>query len=151
VKGLARSGDFWSGIFLASLGAFIVSQAWRWDYMTEDGPGAGFFPLWYGGAMIVLSLALIGATAMKDGRYASIQWQEVRRAFACWAGFVASIAVMPWAGFAISFALLTWFIVKVMAGQSQAKAIVWAVAFAAGFYLVFDVGLDLSLPRGVLF
>jgi putative tricarboxylic transport membrane protein len=149
VRPLARSGDFWSGIALASLGAYIVSQAWRWDYLTEDGPGAGFFPLWYGGAMIALSIALVIATAMKGGEHGSIQWREVRRAFACWAGFVASIALMPWTGFAISFALLTWFIVKVMARQSQAKALVWAVAFAAGFYLVFDVGLDLNLPRGV--
>ena len=33
--------------------------ALRWTYMGEDGPGAGFFPLWYGGVMVVLSLALV--------------------------------------------------------------------------------------------
>ena len=41
---LARNGDFWSGLVLAALGAYIVGQARAWDYMTEDGPGAGFFP-----------------------------------------------------------------------------------------------------------
>ena len=151
MKGLARRGDFWSGIALASLGAYVVSQAWRWDYMTEEGPGAGFFPLWYGGAMIVLSIALIVATAMKPVEARAVNLREVGRAMACWLAFVACIALMPWAGFMVSFALLTWFIVKVMAGESHVKALVAAAGFAIGFYALFEWGLDLSLPKGALF
>jgi putative tricarboxylic transport membrane protein len=151
VKGLERSGDFWSGIVLASLGAYVVSQAWRWDYLTEEGPGAGFFPLWYGGAMIVLSVVLIAATAMKPVRGRAVNRHEIGRAVACWLAFVACIALMAWAGFVVAFALLTWFIVKVMAGESHLKAVVAAAGFALGFYALFELGLDLSLPRGVLF
>ena len=36
---LARSGDFWSGLALAALGTYIVSEARGWVYMGEDGPG----------------------------------------------------------------------------------------------------------------
>jgi putative tricarboxylic transport membrane protein len=151
VRALARSGDFWSGIALASLGAYVVSQAWRWDYMTEEGPGAGFFPLWYGGAMIVLSLVLIAATVIKPAEGRAPKLRDIGRAMACWVAFVACIALMPWTGFMISFALLTWFIVKVMAGESHVKAIVAAAGFAIGFYALFELGLDLSLPKGALF
>ncbi|HEX4781178.1 MAG TPA: tripartite tricarboxylate transporter TctB family protein, partial [Usitatibacter sp.] len=62
---LARNGDFWSGLVLAALGAYIVTAARAWAYMTEDGPGAGFFPMWYGSLMIVLSLVLVARSALR--------------------------------------------------------------------------------------
>ena len=54
-----RRGDFFSGLALAALGTFVVAEALGWEYLTPDGPGAGFFPRWYGMAMIVLSLVLV--------------------------------------------------------------------------------------------
>src|ERR1700675_1010859 len=101
----ARSGDFWSGLALAALGAYVVSEAWTWVYMGEDGPGAGFFPMWYGSAMVVLSLALVAGTVMKKparDEPDEIRWRDLGRALACWAAFVMSIALMPVVGFAIS-------------------------------------------------
>ena len=78
-------------------------------------------------------------------------WQDLGRALACWAAFVASVALMPVVGFPIAFAFLTWFIVAVMARQPQRTA--WAVAIggSALFYAIFEFGLDLSLPRGMLY
>ena len=32
-------------------GAYIIVTASRWEYLGQDGPGPGFFPLWYGIAM----------------------------------------------------------------------------------------------------
>ncbi len=151
MKRLARSGDFWSGLVLAALGTWIVGEARAWTYMGEDGPGAGFFPLWYGGAMIVLSLTLVAGAVLRPVATKPVRWPDVGRALSCWAAFVGAIALMPWAGFAISFALLVWFIVKVMAAQSHGRALVLAIAMAGGFYALFALGLDLSLPRGVLF
>jgi putative tricarboxylic transport membrane protein len=149
-----RRGDFWAGLALAALGTYIVVEARGWVYMGEDGPGAGFFPMWYGSAMIVLSLALVAATVMRPGAAAkrSISpWQDLGRALACWGAFVATVALMPIAGFPISFAFLTWFIVAVMARQPQRVA--WAVAIggSALFYGIFDYALDLALPHGILF
>ncbi len=152
MNSFARSGDFWSGLALAALGTWIVSQAWTWLYMGEDGPGAGFFPMWYGGAMVVLSLVLVaGAVLRAPSARAQVRWADVGRALTCWVAFVACIALMPVAGFAISFALLTWFIVAVMARQPQRIALILAIAGAAGFYALFDLALDLPLPRGLLF
>jgi putative tricarboxylic transport membrane protein len=148
---LARGGDFWSGLVLAALGAWIVAQARGWSYMTEEGPGAGFFPLWYGGAMIVLSLFLVAGSVLKPRTREPVAWRDVGRALLCWLAFVASIALMPLAGFALSFALLTWFIVKVMAGERHRTAFALAIGFAAGFHVLFERVLELGLPRGLLF
>jgi putative tricarboxylic transport membrane protein len=120
--------------------------------MGEDGPGAGFFPLWYGGAMGVLSLVLVAsAIVRKSPPKQPFQWHDLGRALLCWVAFVACIALMPLAGFTVSFALLTWFIVAVMASQPQRIAIPVAVVGAAAFYALFALALDLALPKGMLF
>jgi len=146
-----RSGDFWSGLVLASLGAYIVTQARGWVYMNEEGPGAGFFPVWYGALMVVLSLVLVANAVMNRTKQPQVRWKDVSRALLCWVAFTASVALMPILGFAISFALLTWFIVKVMCGERNATALAVAIGGAALFYGLFDFALDLSLPRGLLF
>jgi putative tricarboxylic transport membrane protein len=151
---VVRRGDFWAGLLLAALGTYIVAEARQWVYMGEDGPGAGFFPMWYGSAMIVLSLFLVAGTVLKrapDAKRSISPWQDLGRALACWAAFVASIAAMPFAGFAISFAFLTWFVVAVMARRPQRIAWALAIGGSALFYAIFDLALDLALPRGVLF
>jgi len=151
MKPFLRSGDFWSGLALAALGTYIVVQARGWTYASEEGPGAGFFPLWYGSLMVVLSLFLVASSVLKPAKPGEIRWRDVSRALVCWAAFTASVALMPVLGFAISFALLAWFIVKVMCGEGHGTALAVAIGGAALFYGLFELALDVSLPRGLLF
>ena len=151
MKPALRSGDFWSGLVLAALGTYIVVTAHAWDYITEEGPGAGFFPMWYGGAMIVLSLLLTLGAILRPSQRAQVRWKDVSRAIAAWVAFVVIVALMPFIGFVISFALLTAFIVKVMCGEKIRTALIVAICGSAGFYLLFEVALELSLPAGKLF
>lgn len=148
----ARGGDFWSGLALAALGAYIVVSARGWDYMGEDGPGPGFFPVWYGGAMVVLSLALVAGAVIKRRAAAAPQsLADLGRALLCWIAFVACIALMHVVGFIAAFALLTWFIVAVMARRPQRVAVPLAIGGALGFYALFTWALEVSLPPGILF
>jgi putative tricarboxylic transport membrane protein len=154
MRSLARRGDFWSGLALAVLGTYIVIEARRWVYMGEDGPGAGFFPLWYGSAMIVLSLLLVAGTVLKrDAARAPgpFRWNDLGRAMACWAAFVACVALMNVVGFVVAFALLTWFIVAVMARRPQRVAFAVAIGGALVFHALFELALDVSLPKGIFF
>ena len=137
----SRSPDFWSGLALAALGAYIVAAARGWDYLTEDGPGPGFFPLWYGVAILVLSLVLVARPG--EGR---IDWRAAGRAFAVWAALAASVAAMKLVGFVAAFALLTFFVVAVMYRRSAPLAAVVALGIAAGFYLIFPLALGVALP-----
>jgi putative tricarboxylic transport membrane protein len=148
----ARRGDFWSGLALAALGAYVVGQALQWPYMGEDGPGPGFFPRWYGSVMLVLSLVLVASAVTKrtpDAPVRAVRRRELARAFACWGAFVASIAIMPLTGFLVSFALLTWFIVKVLARQSHVKGLALGIGGSILFYLVFELALGVDLPHGL--
>ena len=147
-----RKGDFWSGLVLAALGTYIVVVARGWDYHTEEGPGPGFFPIWYGSVMIVLSVLLVAGTVLRDtGPAKAIEWRDVGRAMTCWAAFVATIVVMRFAGFIIAFAILTWFMAAVMASQPQKRAIPLAVGLSVFFYGLFAWALDVALPTGSLF
>jgi putative tricarboxylic transport membrane protein len=149
-----RKGDFWSGLALAALGIYIMSQAWGWTYLAEDGPGAGFFPRWYGAIMLVVSLFLVAATVLEKGPKAvpkPLQWAELRRAMACWAALALCVALLKYAGFMLAFGLLTWFIIAIMFRRSQREALAYAIGGAVGFYALFSWGLDLQLPVGTLF
>jgi putative tricarboxylic transport membrane protein len=146
-----KSGDLWSGVALAALGIYIVIQAREWEYLGPEGPGPGFFPLWYGVAMLGLSALLIVSNLRRaSARGDAIEWVRLGRAFSTWFALAVSVALFKALGFVISFALLTYFIVAVMYRRPLKTAALTAVASAAGFYLVFDRALSVPLPAGVL-
>lgn len=137
-----RSPDFWSGLALAALGGYIVVAARGWDYLTPEGPGPGFFPWWYGLALLALSLVLV-FTSDKAHR---ADWRGASRALATWAAFAASLALIKLIGFAISFALLSFFIVAVMYRRRPWLAALTAGAVVGAFYLIFPLALGVALP-----
>ena len=135
------SPDFWSGLALAALGGYIVVQARSWDYLTEDGPGPGFFPLWYGLGILACSAFLVFF-----GKDSPSDWRGAGRALATWAALAVSVAVLKWVGFALSFAALTFFIVTVMYRRPPVVAALVALGVVAGFYAVFPLALGVALP-----
>ncbi len=144
------NGDVLSGLVLAALGIYVLIEARSWNYMSEEGPGPGFFPLWYGIAMVVLSLVLVLRSAINPAPGAPADWTAIGRALLAWAAFAGCVALMQPLGFLLSFALLTLFVVAVMYGRPLKIAVAAAVGNAAGFYLVFVLALGLSLPVGPL-
>jgi putative tricarboxylic transport membrane protein len=145
-------GDIVSGVVLAALGGFIVSEAAHWEYLGPDGPGPGFFPLWYGIAIIALALALMVTTVMQRARErdSEINWQEVKRAMGAWAALAVCVALLKVLGFLLAFGLFVFFLVAVMYRRPLGAALAISVAMAAGFYLLFPVALNVALPVGKL-
>jgi len=144
-------GDLGSGLALAALGTYVIVQALQWDYLTPEGPGAGFFPLWYGIAMLALSAALVvSELRRRSSRGAAINWRPLGRALSTWLALAAAVALLKPLGFVISFALLTFFIVAVMYRRPLKIAALVALASAAGFFLVFRLALGVALPIGFL-
>ena len=135
------SPDFWSGLVLAALGAYIIAQARGWDYLTEDGPGPGFFPLWYGVGILACSAWLVAF-----GKAASADWRGTGRALAVWAAIALSISLLKLVGFALSFGALAFFMVSVMYRRPPAVAALVALCAVAGFYLIFPFALGVALP-----
>jgi putative tricarboxylic transport membrane protein len=144
------NGDVLSGAVLAGLGVYVITEARSWNYFSEEGPGPGFFPLWYGIAMVVLSLVLVLQSALRPAINKAVDWPGVGRALTAWAAFAVSVALLQPLGFLLSLALLTLFVVAVMYGRPLKIAVAAAVGNAVGFYLLFALALGLSLPVGPL-
>ena len=148
-NGVFRNGEVMSGAVLAGLGVYIFVQSRAWDYYTADGPGPGFFPTWYGVAIVVLSLALIVGSVRKGGAGRAIDWEATGRALGTWTAFAVAVALMGTLGFVVSFALLTFFVVTFVFRRSLMTAGITAVVAALVFHVVFPVVLEVQLPTGV--
>jgi putative tricarboxylic transport membrane protein len=143
-----RNGDVVSGAILVALGTYIVIQASIWPYYEVNGPGPGFFPLWYGILMIALALGLIISTARKpkteDG--SEIFTLGTRRALMVWLGLVICLVAMAWLGFNIAFTLFTVFIVSYVLGRPLLAGVLTGVLSSACFYFLFAWVLGVQLP-----
>jgi putative tricarboxylic transport membrane protein len=148
-KDLLRNGDVLSAAVLAALGVYIFMEARDWTYIGDDGPGPGFFPIWYGVAMVALSLCLIASTIAKRPQADKPDWQGIGRALVTWAVFAGCAALMGWLGFLVAFAILAFFMVAFVFRQPLVTAAVVAVCASAGFYVVFPFALNVALPIGV--
>ncbi|HEY7239502.1 MAG TPA: tripartite tricarboxylate transporter TctB family protein [Burkholderiales bacterium] len=140
-----RDADLWSGLALAVLAGYIILQASRWDYTGPDGPGAGFFPLWYGIAMLVLAAALVASSLLRR-EPERVDWRGTGRALAVSGALAVALVLFKLAGFVIGFAALTFFIVTVMYRRPWPIAAAVAVGLAGGFYVVFPLLLGVTLP-----
>jgi putative tricarboxylic transport membrane protein len=147
-----KTGDIVSGAALAGLGIFIIFEARRWEYLGPDGPGPGFFPLWYGIALVALSVLLVGMSLAQRAREpgGAVNWREVGRALAAWAGLAACVGLLKVLGFLLAFGFFTFFLVAVMYRRTFATAAAVSLGMALGFYLLFPVALNVALPVGLL-
>ena len=141
-----------SGAVLAGLGIYIILEARGWEYLGPDGPGPGFFPLWYGIALVGLSLLLIATSFAGGARQAGkpVNWREVGRALTAWAALAACAGLLKVLGFVLAFGLFSFFLVTVMYRRSMATAAAVSVGLSLAFYLLFPVALNVALPIGKL-
>ncbi|HWP60878.1 MAG TPA: tripartite tricarboxylate transporter TctB family protein [Candidatus Acidoferrales bacterium] len=142
--------DLVAAFVLAGFGSFVIHQALQLDYADQFGPGPGFIPFWVGVGLVALSFCLIYSTL-------KAAWQRAEKAPAArppakvlgaWAGLMAGIALLKTLGFFVSFALLSVSLVYLVDRRSLASAATVGLGSAVGFYLVFRLGLGLSLPAG---
>lgn len=145
----ANTSDILAAVALGALGAYIVRTAIGWDWMTSSGPGPGFFPVLYGGAMIGLALVLLLRASMqvRSSEDEDI-WRRSGRSFGLWLVFIAGVALLPIVGYSVVMAVLTLFIATVLYRRSFGRALIAAILVPAGFHLIFVTLLGVELPLG---
>jgi putative tricarboxylic transport membrane protein len=136
---------------LFALGLSIIFQALAWTYLTPDGPGPGFFPLWAGIGITVLSAGVAFFhiyVVFNEQPVERTNWDGSARVLAGWAGLAVAIALLKPAGFVVSFFLLTLFLVFFVFRRRFITAFAVGIGSCAGFWLVFEKLLDVQLPIG---
>ena len=129
----------------------MVSVASALPYVSEVGPGPGFFPLWLGIGLISFAsyLMLSSFSAFtKDSPNDSSTWQATGRALAGWFGLMVAIALFGWIGFSASFVVLTVFLIVALDRRPFLLSVGVGIGLAVAFYLLFVIALDVPLPAG---
>lgn len=142
-------GNLVSGACLAAFGIYVISVAAKLPYVSEVGPGPGFFPLWLGIGLVLFASALIFASFSPSRSAAKSEtqsWKTAARALAGWLAMMVAIALLGRIGFALSFVLLTIFLIVALDRRPAWLALGVGVALAVAFHLIFVVALDISLP-----
>jgi putative tricarboxylic transport membrane protein len=140
-----------AGILLTGFGTLVIYEARDLPYVSEFGPGPGFFPLWIGIGIVLCSLSIICLYFWRgagDEETAKISTRGMPRALSAWLMFFVAIAFLPLIGFALSVALLTAFLIVILDGRSFWIAFGVALGLAVSFHLLFTVALGVSLPAG---
>jgi putative tricarboxylic transport membrane protein len=149
-KSIDRSEVVCSAVLIA-LGAFIIRESLAWEYMTRDGPGPGFFPMWVGIAMVALSGMYLSAHVYDIARGEPVHrtsWSGTGPVILAWLAFMGVIALIKPLGFIAALILMMLIFVRAVFRQSFLKAVVVAVASAAAFWVLFVKLLNLRLPAG---
>ena len=145
-------GDMLSGLFITALSIYIVTVSIPWGVYGPAGPGPAFFPLIYGGVMLLLGLALLGRGLLGRAMAARPDTGDAegrRAALATWLALAASIPAMMVLGFLGGFSLFSLFMVKLIFKKPLLTSVIAAVAITGGLYLLFQVLLDIDLPAGL--
>ena len=137
---------------LAGVGIFIIVEARGWEYLGPDGPGPGFFPLWYGVCMVALALLLVVTSVVQRASAPAkpVDWGEVGRALVAWTGLALCVGFLKILGFLLAFGLFSFFLVAVMYRRPLGTSLAVSVGMAAGFYVLFPLALNVALPVGKL-
>ncbi|MHB8909929.1 MAG: tripartite tricarboxylate transporter TctB family protein [Syntrophales bacterium] len=134
--------------------ALVVWGSLNMEYYTKLGPGAGFFPLWLGVAMGVLSLVWLVRVSRRTGKppnsAALPDRAGIVRILAITASLVAAALVMNFLGFQVAMFLLLVFLLLVLGRQPLWLTVIIALAGSVGVYRVFVSYLDVQLPAASL-
>lgn len=149
-KSLDRS-ELVGALLVIALGVFVAAEAWDWPYLTKDGPGPGFFPLWIGIALIGLSGLLVVLQVADAGGGKPVprtSWKGAGPVLVGWAALMVTAALLKPAGFTVTYALLTVFLIRMVFRQSWRAALTVSLVSAAGFWVLFVKLLRVQLPAG---
>ncbi len=153
---MVSRSQFWTSVILAAMSAAVLVASTRMTYSTDFGPGPGFFPFWASAVMLVCSsyqaimqLRRPAAGAHSEGR----TWPDargLRRVILIMAGVVAVAALSSTLGFRLSLLLLLAYLILAVERQSLRRSIAVLIVVPVGFWLLFDVLLNIQFPIGIL-
>jgi len=149
-KNLNKSELVAAGL-LIGLGVFIITQASNWQYLSVDGPGPGFFPLWIGIVMSALAALVVARQvidAVRRSPAQKIDWKGAGGVLTAWAGLAVAIALLKPAGFIASFLLFTVYFVMVTYRRRFLVALMVGLGSSVAFWLLFVKLLKVQLPAG---
>lgn len=160
-------------VALLATGAAMVGLALdQLAYASDTGaPGPGFLPTWVGGALVVVALIDLVATARRarepspeageaaaeageaaaepeNAPPASLRELLPVRVLLLLAVVAAAVVAMRYAGAPLALAGLVFALMRFVQREPVLRSLVTAVATSAAVYVVFELALGTPLPHG---
>lgn len=133
------------------LGLAVAWQAWSMEYLTELGPGPGFFPLWLGIILTGLSLAwLLTALFRADPTAAERFLPErdgLRRILLVVGAICATGLAMEQIGFQLAMFAFVATVLTGLGWRRWGLTVILSCALSFGVYHTFTRWLDVTLPK----
>ena len=138
--------DFWSGVMFIAFGLFFAAFATRYDFGTAQRMGPAYFPTVLGGllALVGVSVALTGlGRAGEGGKLEKFHFAELTWVLGA---VVLYAVILRWAGVLVSMSALI--VISSFASHEfrWKEAIILSIVMAVITYLVFIIGLKLTIP-----
>ncbi len=135
------------------VGVVVIQQSQELEYMAEYGPGPGFLPFWLGVGFILFGLALL-VKATASGKKDEIMEIPTRRAVYQLLLVLATILGLAMLaetiGFIIYIGLMFYFLLAFVEHQGWKFSLIMGLSSAVVFWVIFELGLELRLPLGLL-
>ena len=145
--------DQLGGLFWLGISIFVCVEAVSSSVGTFQMPGPGFFPFWLGVALGIFSIILIVATILEKKEKEKIRnlwkgrkWVKLVFVFAT---LVVYAVFLPSLGYLVAtFGLMILLLGAIERSRLWVKVMV-AFATASVTYIVFDLWLEVQLPKGI--
>lgn len=139
-------------VVLLVLGLAVAIGGLRYGWGSLDNPGAGFVPVLAGAAMAGFSAITLTQSLVKGWRplaalWAGAQWRRPLIAIVC---LILYSVFLRDLGFLLSTFILAIYLYRMLEPSRWTETLLAAVLTTLGFYLVFQVWLEVQLPRGLL-
>lgn len=118
-------------------------------YMAETAPGPGFFPLWVGLGLMLLSGILFLRAHPSPAPFIENR-SGFRKAMVVAAAFLVYVLTLGYLGSLVGLALFLAFLVGWVERRGWRAWIGTAFVGSLSCYLLFEVWLRVPLPRGLL-
>ena len=152
---MKRAENITAFIFMV-LGIFAIKGAMSLIYMTDIGPGPGFFPLWLGVLLLFLGLILIlqntfskKKVAVVDSEPTEAMWPGIDGAIRVGLVIFALLAVsffITYIGFRVSMFLLVSSLLYTLGRQKILMTLAISLSGSFGVYFIFTHFLSVELP-----
>lgn len=145
--------DQFSALLWLIVGVVVILQSRELDYMAEYGPGPGFLPFWLGVGVIALGIALFAKATFLSEKSETTELPTRHAAYqlilVC-AGIFGLALLAGAVGFIICIGVLFFCLLFFVERRGWKFSLVMAIASPLALWLIFELGLDLRLPMGLL-
>lgn len=139
------------GGFCTVLGLFVlVDVATTPSIAANSAVGPGAFPAIIGAGLVIIGASLIFQAWTRRSDPAEFPLLDLKAAAFGAAAFALMILTMEWLGWIIAGSLMYLAVATAFGSRQYLKSLGLGVALTTATFLLFDYGLDLSLPAGSL-